>query len=178
MSIVIHRNEPWEHAWVLYPGFVPGPDNAPAVAVTFRAWGPDEDIINTGVGNGMVLLMNGDHLDAVVAIGYPAGLPLGEFQYEVRATEPNGRVLVDESGTLTVTDAPSGGPARTVRPWDLLNPNMGHTPEEVRAERLAICHACDRLHLGVCGECHCVMRLKVTLADAVCPLGKWGAFNA
>jgi hypothetical protein len=42
------------------------------------------------------------------------------------------------------------------------------------AERMAICRKCPELWKGkICKKCGCVMRLKVKLAIARCPLGKW-----
>jgi len=39
---------------------------------------------------------------------------------------------------------------------------------------LACEHAVDRPLIGVqCDVCRCVMRLKVQLPNATCPLGKW-----
>jgi hypothetical protein len=59
-------------------------------------------------------------------------------------------------------------------PLDVLKPSTPRATSEQAKERMDICGNCDRLKLGVCGECHCVMRIKTTLAKAECPLGKWG----
>jgi hypothetical protein len=47
--------------------------------------------------------------------------------------------------------------------------------EPVNKQRLSICNECDKFlkHIKVCSECYCVMPLKVKLAGAVCPIGKW-----
>ncbi len=68
---------------------------------------------------------------------------------------------------------------REVRPWDLLNPQIPRSPDNVAAERLAICKACPRYRkrAGQCKECGCIMPQKVKLAGASCPLGKWGIFD-
>lgn len=50
---------------------------------------------------------------------------------------------------------------------------MPKSPEELAAERLAICGACDRLASGSCSLCGCQMKIKVTWADQKCPIGKW-----
>jgi hypothetical protein len=46
--------------------------------------------------------------------------------------------------------------------------------EETALTRLNICNGCDRLHARICGECKCFMPMKVKLAHAECPIGKWG----
>ena len=62
--------------------------------------------------------------------------------------------------------------ARTT-PLDALRPSTPRVSADVAAERMAICDACDRLHMGICGVCKCVMKIKTTLGPAECPLGKW-----
>lgn len=66
-----------------------------------------------------------------------------------------------------------------VKPIDLLNPKASRATKEVAYNRYDICKDCDRLHsvTKTCSECGCFMRLKVTLSDAYCPLGKWNAEN-
>ena len=59
-------------------------------------------------------------------------------------------------------------------PLDVLRPSVPRVSDQVRDERLATCHGCERLHAGVCGVCHCVMRIKATLGPAECPIGLWG----
>ena len=52
------------------------------------------------------------------------------------------------------------------------------THDEI-AERLAICHGCERLKNDVCLSCGCqcieteIVMNKLTLATEKCPLGKW-----
>lgn len=67
----------------------------------------------------------------------------------------------------------------TVKPWDMINPNIEKLPEEVSNKRLNICLGCDRLIklTNQCKECGCFMNLKTKLPNAVCPIGKWGAEN-
>ena len=62
-----------------------------------------------------------------------------------------------------------------VTPLDLLNPNAHRVTEDVAAERLSVCESCPDLIGGVkvCKHCGCFMKLKTTLAEATCPLGKW-----
>jgi len=62
-----------------------------------------------------------------------------------------------------------------VKPWDLLNPNKERSPEELAKYRLEICLACPwlRPNSKTCRKCGCFMKLKTTLKDAKCPIGKW-----
>jgi len=62
-----------------------------------------------------------------------------------------------------------------VKPWDLINPNKPKSSEEISAYRLEICKACDfyRAKTNQCKKCGCFMKLKTTLANAKCPIGKW-----
>ena len=62
-----------------------------------------------------------------------------------------------------------------VKPWDLLNPNSPRSPEELAAYRLEICSTCPfyRKLSNTCRKCGCFMKLKTTLANAKCPIGKW-----
>ena len=62
-----------------------------------------------------------------------------------------------------------------VSPLDFLNPSTDYAESPLQDERYAICEACDRLSKTTkqCKECGCFMKLKVKLADASCPLGKW-----
>lgn len=65
---------------------------------------------------------------------------------------------------------------RPVRPWDLFNKNMNRAPSHVQKERLSICESCPfyRQSLNQCKKCGCIMPQKVKLADATCPVQKWG----
>lgn len=64
-----------------------------------------------------------------------------------------------------------------VSPLTALNPRAPRVSDEVQQQRLAECEQCPKFHrgLGICGVCKCVMRIKTTLSDASCPLGKWEA---
>jgi hypothetical protein len=65
---------------------------------------------------------------------------------------------------------------KPVRPWDLFNKNMNRAPANIQQERLAICQSCPfyRKKINQCKKCGCIMPQKVKLADASCPVGKWG----
>lgn len=67
--------------------------------------------------------------------------------------------------------------SKPVRPWDLLKTSSPRTTDEEASERLSICRACPELIklTGQCKKCGCIMNLKVKLAAAVCPIGKWNA---
>lgn len=65
---------------------------------------------------------------------------------------------------------------KPVRPWDMLNPNIGRVTEEVKSERLSICEGCE-FFLKIsrnCVKCGCFMDAKTGLPHAFCPIGKWG----
>jgi hypothetical protein len=65
---------------------------------------------------------------------------------------------------------------RTVRPWDLLNKNIERSSEEIKNERMEICRSCP-FFIKIttqCSKCGCVMEAKTRLAEASCPVGKWG----
>ncbi len=121
-------------------------------------------------------LHEGERADGTIvialAIDDPVLLGVGTHAFHVRATDRDGLVILDDHGTIIVADG-TPAPVREVRPWDLLNPSSDRTTKDVRDARLTVCHSCDRLQVGVCRECLCVVRWKTTLADATCPLGKW-----
>jgi hypothetical protein len=52
-------------------------------------------------------------------------------------------------------------------------------PRAVAAERLTICEGCDRYmpESGQCSICLCYMKLKTTMANMECPIGKWGEWT-
>ena len=62
-----------------------------------------------------------------------------------------------------------------VKPWDLLNPKQPRSSEELGQYRLEICQACPeyRQKTHQCKLCGCFMKLKTTLENAKCPIGKW-----
>jgi hypothetical protein len=63
------------------------------------------------------------------------------------------------------------------KPWDILNPSIPKVSKELAEERMSICHSCPSLMAGMCRECFCIMKVKTTLSNAYCPLGKWTASN-
>ncbi|NDB60995.1 hypothetical protein EB001_21495 [bacterium] len=62
-----------------------------------------------------------------------------------------------------------------VKPWDLFNPNEPRSGEQLSKYRLEICQACDfyKKRTNQCKKCGCFMKLKTTLENARCPIGKW-----
>jgi hypothetical protein len=62
-----------------------------------------------------------------------------------------------------------------VRPWDLLIEDS-RVSDEVQQERFDICKGCPELikTTNQCKKCGCFMKLKTTLKEAACPIGKWG----
>ena len=68
---------------------------------------------------------------------------------------------------------------RNAMPWDLLNPNRKHVPEEVYSERYEICKSCEFFikKTKQCKKCMCFMNLKCALVFAFCPENKWEAYK-
>lgn len=64
---------------------------------------------------------------------------------------------------------------KDVKPWDLINPNKARSSEELAEYRLEICKTCPayRPKTNTCKKCGCFMKLKTTLENAKCPIGKW-----
>ena len=64
---------------------------------------------------------------------------------------------------------------KEARPWDVVNPNIQHVSDEIKANRMAICSSCEHIirFTKQCKKCGCFMALKTTLANAECPIGKW-----
>jgi hypothetical protein len=62
-----------------------------------------------------------------------------------------------------------------VRVWDLLNFKSPRSKAELKEERLNICRGCEFFNsrLEKCKKCGCFMKLKVSLKNAKCPIGKW-----
>jgi hypothetical protein len=65
---------------------------------------------------------------------------------------------------------------KPVRPWDMFNKNMERVIPIIKEKRMAICKACPEYirFTHQCKKCGCLMDAKTKLADATCPLGKWG----
>jgi hypothetical protein len=53
---------------------------------------------------------------------------------------------------------------------------MNRAPSSIQQERLSICQSCPfyRKKINQCKKCGCIMPQKVKLADASCPVQKWG----
>lgn len=62
-----------------------------------------------------------------------------------------------------------------VRFMDLFDPNQPRADRELIESRLKICNECPafRKNLMKCTKCGCFMKLKSTLKQAECPIGKW-----
>ena len=65
---------------------------------------------------------------------------------------------------------------KPARPWDLLNPNIGHVSSDISEARLAICKTCPKFMklTQQCKICKCIMPAKVKLPHADCPDQRWG----
>lgn len=172
MDFQIVRGEPFMQEWLLAEPYSFNPD-------THFKLQANVDITDGGVliqgylGEGTALLVRDDKLWLSVAIFDTAQLGAGDWSWSatVRNSATN-EVVFEESGTLTVVD---GEPkvTREARPWDLFNPNIPRVTAEVKESRLAICHQCPLLKMGICLSCGCVMQLKAGLPHASCPEGRW-----
>jgi hypothetical protein len=62
-----------------------------------------------------------------------------------------------------------------VRFTDLFDPRQPRSDKELIESRLAICNECPAFNkrLQKCTKCGCFMKLKSTLRQATCPIGKW-----
>ena len=58
---------------------------------------------------------------------------------------------------------------------DLFDPRQRRASKDLAKSRLDICRQCEFLDkkLVVCMQCGCFMKLKTTLHEASCPVGKW-----
>ena len=58
---------------------------------------------------------------------------------------------------------------------DLFDPSQPRSDKELIESRLKICNGCEWFHkrLHKCRKCGCYMKLKTTLRQAKCPIGKW-----
>jgi hypothetical protein len=68
----------------------------------------------------------------------------------------------------------NGYMADDAKPWDLIN-GSPRAPEDIAAERLAICKGCEFFRKGnqSCKKCGCFMKLKTLIDKAKCPIDKW-----
>ena len=64
---------------------------------------------------------------------------------------------------------------KSVKPWDILNPNTQYADHEVAEKRYNICESCPEfINLSrQCKKCGCFMFIKTKLNNAQCPIGKW-----
>ena len=64
---------------------------------------------------------------------------------------------------------------KEVRPWDLINPNVERSSEELAKYRFEICKSCEffKPKTERCSKCGCFMKLKTKIHGAVCPMSKW-----
>jgi hypothetical protein len=62
------------------------------------------------------------------------------------------------------------------RPWHALDPSKKVSNDSTAELRLSTCLSCEHLTASTkqCKLCFCYMPLKTTLANAECPVAKWG----
>lgn len=100
-------------------------------------------------------------------------LPVGVYKWQMVVRGGKGEPLRGH-GTLEVVPEYTGAKKKTARPWDFLNPKTEYVSAEVEGERLALCRGCENfLPIEVCKKCGCFMPMKVKLAHAECPIGRW-----
>lgn len=80
------------------------------------------------------------------------------------STAPKGRVMRQ-----------TGKNYKPVSPVDIFKSDTDFAHKTLQDIRYGICESCPELtkHTKQCKQCGCFMKLKVKLAEAVCPLGKW-----
>jgi hypothetical protein len=66
------------------------------------------------------------------------------------------------------------------KPWDILNPNIEHVPEEIYNNRMDICNKCEHLIelTKTCKKCGCFMSIKNMLPHAYCPINKFQEYSS
>ena len=62
------------------------------------------------------------------------------------------------------------------RPWHLLDPSRQIKDKSIIEKRMDLCNGCEFLTKTTkqCQKCNCFMTAKTRLANADCPIGKWG----
>lgn len=62
-----------------------------------------------------------------------------------------------------------------IRFIDLFDPSQPRSDKDLIDTRLKICNECEWLDKRIvkCRKCGCFMKLKSTLKQATCPIGKW-----
>lgn len=65
--------------------------------------------------------------------------------------------------------------SKDVKPWDFIKPSTEYVATDLAETRYNVCKFCPELIklTKQCKKCGCFMRLKTTLKDATCPMGKW-----
>lgn len=68
----------------------------------------------------------------------------------------------------------------TTRPWDVINAETRQVDQSTADERYEVCLGCEHLFKPTrqCKKCGCFMQIKTRLAEASCPVGKWGPVAA
>jgi hypothetical protein len=68
-----------------------------------------------------------------------------------------------------------GDGSNDVKFTDLFDPSQPRSDRALIESRLEICNSCEWFHkrLAKCRKCGCFMKLKSTLKQASCPIGKW-----
>lgn len=63
----------------------------------------------------------------------------------------------------------------STRPWDILSTNVERATDGEESTRYSLCQECPEFIklTSQCKQCGCVMKMKVKLKHAACPIGKW-----
>lgn len=61
------------------------------------------------------------------------------------------------------------------RPWDFLNPSTEFADDATESTRYSLCQDCPYFVklTTQCKQCGCIMKAKVKLKNAKCPIGTW-----
>ena len=56
---------------------------------------------------------------------------------------------------------------------DKITGNLKYVDKAASDARLAQCHSCPNLRIGMCTKCGCIVDFKVRYEQSACPEGKW-----
>ena len=56
---------------------------------------------------------------------------------------------------------------------DKITGNLKYVDKDVSNARLAQCHSCPNLKIGMCTKCGCIVEFKTRYEQSSCPEGKW-----
>lgn len=156
------------------------------IEMSMRITHPDGTSTTFQHGSGLVEgYMEDGTVVIVCSVHEPKNLGIGEHSFHVTAQDAKKRPVLDQQGTLVVSEGQDHVNVDTPTWFDPFTPAITdpesfelpppEIPVEIRDSRMSICEGCPELKEDMsCVQCGCFMPLKTGLADAFCPLGKWG----